>query len=74
MILGFLLLIGILALSFKATGLIFGIFGRLLGLIFSIIGYVLIGAIALSLIGLVALVIPIVIIAGVISIMRAIIL
>ena len=59
--------IGLLVLMFKFVGLLFGIFGKLLGLIFSLGGYIIIGVVAFFLIGT-FLIIPIVVVAAIISI------
>lgn len=50
---GILLTILLLFLFFKFTGFIFRISGRVLGAIFSLIGYAVIGMIVVSLLGMV---------------------
>ena len=68
MIISLLVVIGALALMFKLTGLIFGVFGKLLGLIFSGIGYFFLGVLAVGAFGIALFVVPIIIIAGIIAI------
>ena len=64
--------IGLLVLSFKITWFIFKACGKLLGLLLSIIGYIIIGSIGISLVGIAIIVIPFVIIVGGIAIISTI--
>ena len=73
MILSTLLVIGILALMFKVTGWMFGLFGKLLGILFGGIGYILIGILAVGILGIAFFIIPVIFIAGIVSIGRAIV-
>ncbi len=57
-----------LIVMFKATGFFLKLCGKLLGAMFSFAGYALIGSIVVGAIGLGALIIPIVMIAGLFSI------
>lgn len=62
--------VSVLALiaMFKVTGFLLGIFGKLLGVLFSAAGYVLIGILVIGAIGFGMIIIPVVFIAGLISI------
>ena len=73
MILSTLLVIGILALMFKVTGWVFGLFGKLLGILFGGIGYILIGILAVGILGIAFFIVPIIVIVGIISICKAMI-
>ena len=70
MIISLLVVIGVLALMFKLTSLVFSIFGKLLGLIFSGIGYFFLGVLAVGAFGIALFIIPIIVIAGIIAIIK----
>ena len=61
---GILLMILLLFLFFRFTGFLFRISGRILGAIFSLIGYAVIGMIIVSLLGM-ALFLPLILIIGI---------
>jgi len=69
----FLVLVGLLALSFKFVGFLFRIFGKLLGLLFSVFGYVLLGIVAFYFLGLALTALPVLVIVGIIAIVVALI-
>ena len=71
MIISLLVVIGVLALMFKLTGLVFSFFGKLLGLVFSGIGYFFVGILAIGMIGMAIVIIPLVVIIGISSIVAA---
>ena len=71
MIISLLVVIGVLALMFKLTGLAFSIFGKLLGLLFSGIGYFFVGLLAIGMIGMAIVIIPVVIMVGICAIVAA---
>ena len=70
---GIIILILILLAAFKLTAFIFKICGKLFGLLLSIIGYIIIGGVGISLIGLAVVVVPIVLICAIFAIIRAIV-
>ena len=57
-----------LVVMFKITGFFLGLFGKLLGILFSGLGYVLLGIVLISVIGATMVIIPIIFIVGIISI------
>jgi hypothetical protein len=61
---GILLMVLLLFLFFKFTGFIFRISGRILGAIFSLIGYAVIGLVAVSLLGM-AFFLPLILLIGI---------
>lgn len=69
---GIIILILVLLLAIKITAWIFKLCGKLFGILLSVIGYVIIGGAGIAIIGAAAIVIPIVLIAAVFSIIRAI--
>ena len=56
--LSFLFLILMLVTMFKMTGLILGLGFKVVGLIISLIGYIIVGALAIAMIGMAAFVVP----------------
>lgn len=66
--LGFLFVILMLVVLFKLTGFVLGLFGRVLGGILGFFGYLLLAVLAVSLLGIGIFILPIILIAGVISI------
>ena len=69
--LSLLIVILIMAGLFKFTGLLFHIVGKVLGGILGIIGWLILGVIAVSLLGLALYIVPIVLIVGVIALVAA---
>ena len=69
---GIIILILVLLFAIKITAWIFKLCGKLFGILLSVIGYVIIGGAGIAIIGAAAIVIPIVLIAAVFSIIRAI--
>ena len=67
---GILLTILLLFLFFKFTGFLFRISGRVLGAIFSLIGYAVIGMIVVSLLGIVFF-FPLILLIGIVAIIIA---
>ena len=59
--LSFLILILVIGLMFKMTGFILGLGFKVVGLIISLIGYIIVGALAIAMIGMAAFVVPFVI-------------
>ena len=53
---------------FKLTGLIFKICGKLIGGIFGLIGYILIGVLAITVFGIAVAFVPILIVVGIVAI------
>ncbi len=68
MIIPLILCVLALVIMFKLTGFFLRLCGKLIGVFFSIAGYALIGTLAVGAIGLGMLVIPLVVIAGLFSI------
>ena len=56
--LSFLFLILMLVTMFKMTGCILGLGFKVVGLIISLIGYIIVGALAIAMIGMAAFVVP----------------
>lgn len=54
-----------IVLFFKLTGLFFRVCGKLLGIVFSLIGYALIGALVIAALGVAVNVIPLLLLVGV---------
>jgi len=67
---GILLTILLLFLFFKFTGFLFRISGRVLGAVFSLIGYAVIGMIVVSLLGMVFF-FPLILLIGIVAIIIA---
>lgn len=65
MLIGILITIGLIILAFKVCGFFLKIFGKILGGIFSIIGYLLIGILAVSVFGIAVAVLPVILVVGV---------
>lgn len=64
---GFIVMILVLAAMFKLTGFMLGLGFKIVGLIFSLIGYVISAALMIAMFGMAALVIPAVLIVAVFS-------
>lgn len=69
---GLLFIILLLVLSFKATLFILRLAGSLLGVIFSVAGYALIGFLAVGVFSLGLIALPVILIVGIISIVKGI--
>lgn len=66
--LGLLITIGLIVLSFKLCWWSLKLCGKLLGGIFSIVGYILIGVLGVTVFGLAVAAIPIILVIGVVAI------
>ena len=66
--LSFLFLILILVAMFKMTGFMLGLGFKVLGLVISLIGYIIVGALSIAFIGMAAFVVPLVLIGAIGSI------
>ena len=66
--LSFLFLILVLVVMFKMTGFMLGLGFKVVGLIFSLIGYLIVGALAIAMIGMATFVVPLVLIGAIGSI------
>ena len=66
--LSFLFLILVLVVMFKMTGFTLGLGFKVVGLIFSLIGYLIVGALAIAMIGMATFVVPLVLIGAIGSI------
>ena len=71
MIVSLLIIIGILALMFKVTGFFFRVCGKILGFVFSGVGYLVLGFLAVGVFGIALFIIPVIFIAGIVSICAA---
>lgn len=69
--LSLLIMILIMAGLFKFTGLLFHIVGKVFGGILGIIGWLILGVIAVSILGLALYIVPIVLIVGVVALVAA---
>ena len=69
--LSLLIMILIMAGLFKFTGFLFHIVGKVLGGILGIIGWLILGVIAVSILGLALYIVPIVLIVGVVALVAA---
>lgn len=67
MILTLLILLLVMAGLFKLTGFIFHIVGKVLGGVLSIVGWLILAAIAVTFMGLALYIIPVIIIIGIIA-------
>jgi len=67
-----LIVIGMLVLLFKITGFIFCIFGKILGIIFGALGYIILALLAVGVFGIAFFIIPVIAVAGIIAIISAI--
>ena len=65
---GILILILCMVLFFKVVELLFHVAGKLLGVVFSLLGYIIIGAVAVTLLGLAFEVLPAILVLAVIGI------
>lgn len=66
--LSFLFLILMIVAMFKMTGFLLGFGFKVVGLIISLIGYIIVGALAIAMIGMAAFVVPFVLIGAIGSI------
>lgn len=66
--LSFLFLIVVLVAMFKMTGFMLGLGFKAVGLIISLIGYLIVGALSIAFIGMVAFVVPLVLIGAILSV------
>ena len=67
-----LILILFLVVFFKMVGLFLKIFGKILGIMFSLLGYIILGVVAVYVIGFAFFVLPVIIVLGIISILVAV--
>ena len=65
--LSLLIVILVMVVLFKVTGLLFHIAGKLLAGIFGIIGWLILGGLAISVFGLALFVFPIILIVGIVA-------
>ena len=66
--LSFLFLIVVLVAMFKMTGFMLGLGFKAVGLIISLIGYLIVGALSIAFIGMAAFVVPLVMIGAILSV------
>lgn len=66
--LSFLFLIVVLVAMFKMTGFMLGLGFKAVGLIISLIGYLIVGALSIAFIGMAAFVVPLVLIGAILSV------
>ncbi len=69
--LSFLIVILVMVVLFKVTGFMFHIAGKLLGGILGIIGWLILGGLAISVFGLALFVLPIILIVGIVALIVA---
>lgn len=69
--LSFLIVILVMVVLFKVTGFMFRIAGKLLGGILGIIGWLILGGLAISVFGLALFVLPIILIVGIVALIVA---
>ena len=69
----FIIFILVMYLLFKITGFMLGIFGRLLGGIFGLIGYLILGVLAVTACGLAVFALPIIIVIGIAAVTTALV-
>ena len=62
---GVIITILLIGLAFKILGFIFKIFGKLLGCIFGLMGYVIIGILAITILGLAIAAFPVIVVVGI---------
>lgn len=62
-----LFIILVLLLTFKGIGLLFGIFGRLFGFMFGILGYVILGVLGVAAFGMAFAIVPVLAVVGLIA-------
>ena len=67
-----LVLIICLVVFFKIIGFLLKIFGKILGICFSLLGYIILGVVAVYAFGLAMIFLPIILVVGIISIIAAI--
>lgn len=68
----FLFTLLLMVIFFKVTGFCLRIFGKLLGCIFGLFGYVLIGVLAITGLGLAVAFFPVIILVGIMAIIAAV--
>ena len=66
-----IIVIALMVVLFKVTGFIFHIAGKLLGGILGIIGWLILGGIAVTIFGLALFVVPIILIVGIVALFVA---
>ena len=66
--LSFLFVIVVLVAMFKMTGFMLGLGFKAVGLIISLIGYLIVGALSIAFIGMAAFVVPLVLIGAILSV------
>lgn len=71
MLISMLIVIILMVALFKVTGFIFHIEGKLLGGILGIIGWLILGGIAVTIFGLALFVVPIILIVGIVALVVA---
>ena len=69
--LSFLIVVLVMVVLFKVTGFMFRIAGKLLGGILGIIGWLILGGLAISVFGLALFVLPIILIVGIVALIVA---
>lgn len=69
--LSFLIVILVMVVLFKVTGFMFHIAGKLFGGILGIIGWLILGGLAISVFGLALFVLPIILIVGIVALIVA---
>lgn len=71
--LGLLITIAMIVFAFKVCGWCLGLCGKLLGGIFSLVGYLIIGVIAVTVFGFAIVAIPIIFIIGLVTVIALIV-
>ena len=71
MLISMLIVIVLMVALFKVTGFIFHVAGKLLGGILGIIGWLILGGIAVTIFGLALFVVPIILIVGIVALVVA---
>lgn len=66
-----LIIVALVFALFKGCGFVLGVCGKLIGILFSMIGYVIIAAIAVALFHMALIIVPIILVAGVVAIIGA---
>lgn len=67
---GLIFVIIMLALSFRIVGVVLSICGKLLGVLLSCVGFIILGGLAIGVFGIALMIIPIIIIVGISAIIR----
>ena len=68
---GLLIIAALLAVSFKITGFFLRLLGKVIGVVFSIAGYALIGFLAVGVFSIGLLILPVILVVGIIAIISA---